>query len=73
MLFSGDESLKATEALSGGEAARLLMAQLMMQKNPILVLSRKEIEAVTNQGDAVLCSGASDEFILSYGAFLPKE
>jgi ATPase subunit of ABC transporter with duplicated ATPase domains len=27
MLFSGDESLKATEALSGGEAARLLMAR----------------------------------------------
>lgn len=38
MLFSGDESLKATEALSGGEAARLLMARMMMQKNPILVL-----------------------------------
>jgi len=38
MLFSGDESLKATEALSGGEAARLLMARMMMQKNPILIL-----------------------------------
>lgn len=38
MLFSGDESLKATESLSGGEAARLLMARIMMQKNPILVL-----------------------------------
>ena len=37
MLFSGDESLKATEALSGGEAARLLMAKLLMQKNPILI------------------------------------
>jgi ATPase subunit of ABC transporter with duplicated ATPase domains len=37
MLFSGDESLKSTEALSGGETARLLMARMMMQKNPILV------------------------------------
>ncbi|MBU6452280.1 MAG: ATP-binding cassette domain-containing protein [Cyanobacteria bacterium REEB67] len=38
MLFSGEESLKATGALSGGEAARLLMARMMMQKNPILIL-----------------------------------
>jgi ATPase subunit of ABC transporter with duplicated ATPase domains len=38
MLFSGDESLKATEALSGGEAARLLLARMMMQKNPVLIL-----------------------------------
>lgn len=37
MLFSGDESLKATEALSGGEEARLLLSRMMMQKNPILI------------------------------------
>jgi ATPase subunit of ABC transporter with duplicated ATPase domains len=51
MLFSGDESLKATETLSGGEAARLLMARLMMQKNPILVLDEPtnhlDLEAVS--------------------------
>jgi len=51
MLFSGDESLKATDALSGGEAARLLMARLMMQKNPILVLDEPtnhlDLEAVS--------------------------
>jgi len=51
MLFSGDESLKATEALSGGEAARLLMAQLMIQRNPILVLDEPtnhlDLEAVS--------------------------
>ena len=34
MLFKGDESLKPTEALSGGEAARLLMAKLMLEKSP---------------------------------------
>jgi ATPase subunit of ABC transporter with duplicated ATPase domains len=37
MLFSGDEALKDTEALSGGEAARLLLSRMMMQKNPILI------------------------------------
>jgi ATPase subunit of ABC transporter with duplicated ATPase domains len=37
MLFSGDESLKATESLSGGEEARLLLSRMMMLKNPILV------------------------------------
>lgn len=51
MLFSGDESLKATETLSGGETARLLMARLMMQKNPILVLDEPtnhlDLEAVS--------------------------
>jgi ATPase subunit of ABC transporter with duplicated ATPase domains len=51
MLFSGDESLKATEALSGGEAARLLMARIMMQKNPILIFDEPtnhlDLEAVS--------------------------
>lgn len=51
MLFSGDESLKATEALSGGEAARLLMARMMMQKNPILIFDEPtnhlDLEAVS--------------------------
>ncbi len=51
MLFSGDESLKRTEALSGGEAARLLMAKMMMVKNPILVFDEPtnhlDLEAVS--------------------------
>ena len=37
MLFSGEEGLKATEALSGGEAARLLFCKLMLQKPNVLV------------------------------------
>jgi ATPase subunit of ABC transporter with duplicated ATPase domains len=37
MLFSGDDALKPTDALSGGEAARLLLARVMMQKNPVLI------------------------------------
>lgn len=51
MLFSGEESLKKTESMSGGEAARLLMARLMMQKNPILFLDEPtnhlDLEAVS--------------------------
>ncbi len=57
MLFSGDESLKATEALSGGEAARLLMARMMMQKNPILVFDEPtnhlDLEAVSALGEGL--------------------
>lgn len=37
MLFSGEEGLKPTEALSGGETARLLFCRLMLQKPNFLV------------------------------------
>jgi ATPase subunit of ABC transporter with duplicated ATPase domains len=57
MLFSGDESLKATDTLSGGEAARLLTARLMMQKNPILVLDEPtnhlDLESVSALGEGL--------------------
>lgn len=57
MLFSGDESLKATEALSGGEAARLLMARMMMLKNPVLVFDEPtnhlDLEAVSALGEGL--------------------
>jgi ATPase subunit of ABC transporter with duplicated ATPase domains len=38
MLFSGEDALKKTEALSGGEAARLIFCRLMLQKPSLLVL-----------------------------------
>ncbi|MBK5295013.1 MAG: ABC-F family ATP-binding cassette domain-containing protein, partial [Acidobacteriia bacterium] len=38
MLFSGEDALKRTEALSGGEAARLSFCRLMLQKPNFLVL-----------------------------------
>jgi ATPase subunit of ABC transporter with duplicated ATPase domains len=37
MLFSGEEGMKPTEALSGGEAARLIFCRLMLQKPNFLV------------------------------------
>jgi ATPase subunit of ABC transporter with duplicated ATPase domains len=38
MLFSGEEGLKPTDALSGGETARLLLCRIMQQKPNVLVL-----------------------------------
>jgi len=38
MLFSGEEGLKPTDALSGGETARLLFCRIMLQKPNLLVL-----------------------------------
>ncbi len=37
MLFTGEEGLKKTDALSGGEAARLMFCKLMLQKPNVLV------------------------------------
>jgi ATPase subunit of ABC transporter with duplicated ATPase domains len=38
MLFSGEDGFKPTDALSGGETARLLFCRLMLQKPNVLVL-----------------------------------
>ena len=38
MLFSGEDALKPTHALSGGEAARIIFCRLMLQKPNFLVL-----------------------------------
>jgi ATPase subunit of ABC transporter with duplicated ATPase domains len=38
MLFSGDDALKPTQALSGGESARLILCKLMLQQPNFLVL-----------------------------------
>src|SRR6187399_985931 len=37
MLFTGEEGLKPTEALSGGETARLLFCRIMLQKPNLLI------------------------------------
>jgi ATPase subunit of ABC transporter with duplicated ATPase domains len=38
MLFSGEEGYKPTDALSGGETARLLFCRIMLQKPNVLIL-----------------------------------
>jgi len=50
MLFSGEESHKPTEALSGGETARLLFCRIMLHKPNVLILDEPtnhlDLEAV---------------------------
>ena len=38
LLFSGDSALKPTEALTGGEAARLLLGKIVLGRHNVLVL-----------------------------------
>ena len=40
MLFSGEDALKSTSTLSGGEAARLIFCRLMIQKPNVLEIGR---------------------------------
>jgi ATPase subunit of ABC transporter with duplicated ATPase domains len=57
MLFSGEEGLKPTDALSGGEAVRLLLSKLMLVKNNILLLDEPtnhlDLESIVALGDAI--------------------
>ncbi|MFN3649352.1 MAG: ABC-F family ATP-binding cassette domain-containing protein [Armatimonadota bacterium] len=57
MLFSGDESLKPVSALSGGETARLLLAKLMLQQNPVLIFDEPtnhlDLESVNALGEGL--------------------
>jgi ATPase subunit of ABC transporter with duplicated ATPase domains len=76
MLFSGDESLKAIGALSGGEAARLLMARVMMQKNPILIFDEPtnhlDLEAVSALAEG-LSAFPGTVFVVSHDRDLISE
>jgi ATPase subunit of ABC transporter with duplicated ATPase domains len=57
MLFKGDEGLKPTDALSGGEAVRLLFARLMLSKDNVLVLDEPtnhlDLESIVALGEAL--------------------
>jgi ATPase subunit of ABC transporter with duplicated ATPase domains len=57
MLFSGDDGLKRTENLSGGETARLLLAKLMLEKHPVLVFDEPtnhlDLESVNALGEGL--------------------
>jgi ATPase subunit of ABC transporter with duplicated ATPase domains len=50
MLFSGEDATKRTENLSGGEAARLILCRLMLQKPNFLLLdeptNHMDLEAI---------------------------
>ena len=57
MLFAGDEALKQTDKLSGGETARLLLAKLMLQKDPVLIFDEPtnhlDLESVNALGEGL--------------------
>jgi ATPase subunit of ABC transporter with duplicated ATPase domains len=57
MLFSGEEGMKRTEALSGGEAVRLILAKLMLMKNNVLILDEPtnhlDLESIIALSDGI--------------------
>jgi ATPase subunit of ABC transporter with duplicated ATPase domains len=54
LLFSGEAGLKKTENLSGGEAARLLLAKLILLKNNVVVLDEPTNHLDVESIDALL-------------------
>jgi ATPase subunit of ABC transporter with duplicated ATPase domains len=57
MLFKGEEGMKPTHALSGGEGVRLVFAKLMLTKDNVLVLDEPtnhlDLESIVALGDAL--------------------
>ncbi len=54
LLFSGESALKQTENLSGGEAARLLLAKLMLLRNNVFVMDEPTNHLDVESIDALL-------------------
>ncbi len=76
MLFSGDEALKSTAALSGGESSRLLMARLMLEKNPVLIFDEPtnhlDLESVSALAEGLNQFGGT-VFVVSHDRDLISE
>jgi ATPase subunit of ABC transporter with duplicated ATPase domains len=57
MLFKGEEGMKPTEALSGGEAVRLIFSKLMLMKDNVLILDEPtnhlDLESIIALGDGL--------------------
>jgi ATPase subunit of ABC transporter with duplicated ATPase domains len=57
MLFSGDDALKLTHVLSGGETARMLFAKLMLLKHNFLIFDEPtnhlDLESISALRDAI--------------------
>jgi ATPase subunit of ABC transporter with duplicated ATPase domains len=57
MLFKGEEGMKNSDALSGGEAVRLIFSKLMLTKDNVLVLDEPtnhlDLESIVALGDAL--------------------
>jgi ATPase subunit of ABC transporter with duplicated ATPase domains len=57
MLFKGEEGMKPTEALSGGEAVRLIFSKLMLSEDNVLILDEPtnhlDLESIVALGDGL--------------------
>jgi ATPase subunit of ABC transporter with duplicated ATPase domains len=57
MLFKGEEGMKPTDALSGGEAVRLIFSKLMLMKDNVLILDEPtnhlDLESIIALGDGL--------------------
>jgi ATPase subunit of ABC transporter with duplicated ATPase domains len=57
MLFSGEERMKATDTLSGGETVRLLLSKLMIMQDNVLVLDEPtnhlDLESISALADGL--------------------
>ena len=65
MLFSGDDSKKKISVLSGGESARLVFSQLLLQKDNVLVLDEP-----TNHLDLEAIDGLAEGLVKYPGTVL---
>ncbi len=58
MLFSGDESLKPVDVLSGGERVRCMLSKLMLASPNVLIMDEPtnhlDLEAITALNDALI-------------------
>ena len=78
MLFSGEEALKMSNVLSGGEKVRCMLSKIMMEQANVLVLNEPtnhlDLESITafnnslkNFKGTLLCSTSDHEFAQSLG------
>ncbi len=73
LLFTGDDVHKSTAALSGGEAARLIIAKLVLKKGNVLVLDEPtnhlDLESIEAFLDA-LCAFEGTIIFVSHNRYL---
>ena len=78
MLFSGDEALKSSKVLSGGEKVRCMLSKIMMSRSNVLILDEPtnhlDLESITAFNNALkkykgtlLCSTQDHLFAQSLG------